>query len=687
MKVNTVIKNGTVQTLCRQCGIRCGVNVHIKDGEITDITGFDAHPQNRGFICVKGRAAKDVFYHKDRLLEPLKKQPDGSFREISRERALDEIADKIGRIRKQFGVRSMSVWKGEGIGYFQEEDFARRFIHAFGSPNYFSNDSACFNGRFLGFLLVNGFWNSSPEYEHADLTIIWGANPPASHPPVMSEIKESRKRGGKLIVIDPRFTKVARRADLFARPLPGTDSALVWGLIRYLLETRNYDRELIEKYALGFEAFARYAQKFTPEFVEQQTGVESQTIVAMAEMIIERRPRVIIYPGVGLEQSENGVNTVRAIACLEALCGALDIKGGVNWPEGMGDRKLSLCDEISLRDQKPIGADKFPVLYDRRWECHSMMAMDYMLGQGEYPLKGLIITAANPALTNPNAKKVAKALSNLALLVVNDLFLTETAKLAHYVLPAASFLERSELHYHPKYQLVTLTRKVVEIPGVYDEYSLWRDLAHRLGFGDQYFPWKNEEQVNQWILEPTGISLEELKNHPEGIVYKPLRRKKYETQPFPTPSGKIEFTSPYLKTYGLSELPEYIAPRYLNRRNREFPFVLTTGARKSLYCHTRYYNIPKFQKADSGAEVEIHPSDAKRLGIEDKQSLRVISEIGAVDVRAKILCPAQIMPGFLEIAHGRQDGNVNLLTCDHLNDPISGFPVLKGLPVRIEKIP
>jgi anaerobic selenocysteine-containing dehydrogenase len=172
MNVNTVIKTGTVQTLCRQCGIRCGVNVHIQDGIITDLTGFEAHPQNRGFICVKGRAAKDIFYHKDRLFKPLKRQSDGSFAEISREQALDEITAKICLISKEFGARSMGVWKGEGIGYFQEEDYARRFIHAFGSPNYFSNDSACFNGRFLGFLLVNGFWNSCPEYEHADLTII-----------------------------------------------------------------------------------------------------------------------------------------------------------------------------------------------------------------------------------------------------------------------------------------------------------------------------------------------------------------------------------------------------------------------------------------------------------------------------------------------------------------------------------
>ena len=125
---------------------------------------------------------------------------------------------------------------------------------------------------------MNGFWNSNPEFEHADLIILWGANPPVSHPPMMSEITESCKRGAKLIVIDPRLSKVAHKADMVARPLPGTDGALVWGLIRYLINTGNYDREFIEKYASGFGAFARYAGKFTPEFVEKQTGVDRRIV-------------------------------------------------------------------------------------------------------------------------------------------------------------------------------------------------------------------------------------------------------------------------------------------------------------------------------------------------------------------------------------------------------------------------
>jgi anaerobic selenocysteine-containing dehydrogenase len=662
------------------------VTVHIRDGVIVDLSGLDDHPINRGSICVKGQAARDLFYHEDRLIKPLKRKPDGSFREISREQALDEIAEKILNMRQEFGARSLGVWKGEAIGYLQEEDYARRFIHAFGSPNYLSNDSACFNGRYLGFLLVHGYWNSHPEFEHADLTILWGTNLSISHPTYMREVKQARKRGARLIVIDPRLNKTTKRADIVARPWPGSDGALAWGLCQQMIETDAYDREFIDKYSIGFEAFARYAAKFPPEFVEQQTGVNRDTIVAIAKMIRDNMPKIVIFPGIGLEHHENGVNDVRTIACLGALCGALDIKGGFTWREPMGERKLSLCDEISLRDQKPIGADRFPVLYDYRWECHTMTAMDYMLGVGEYPLKGIILTAANPVINNPNTRKVVAALSSLDLLVVNDLFLTETAKLAHYVFPAATFLERSELHFFPEYQSVALTTKVAEISGIHDEYSLWHDLAHRLGFGKEYFPWENEEQVNRWMLEPTGISLEDLKNHPEGLVYKPVRDRKYQTQPFPTPSGKVELTSSYLRGLNLSEVSEYVPPRYLRHPNPDFPFVLNTGARNPLYFHSRYHNIPKFREAFPRAEVEMNPADAEKLGIENTERVKVVSQIGAVEVRAKLVDEMQLLPGFVEIPHGWQESNVNLVTHDDINDPISGFPLLKAVPVRIEKI-
>jgi anaerobic selenocysteine-containing dehydrogenase len=686
LNVKTVIKNGSIHTLCRQCGIRCGLSVQIRDGTIVGCSGAEGQNVHREPICAKGRVAKELFYHKDRLLTPLKKTSDGSFTKISRDEALDEIAAKILHIKQQYGSRSIGVWKGEAIGNFQEEDYARRFIHAFGSPNYLSNDSACFNGRYLAFLLVHGFWNSHPEFERANLNILWASNLSVSHPSYMREVMEARKRGARLIVIDPRLNHTTKRADVVARPRPGTDGALAWGLCRFLIKNDRYDRHFISRYVKGFEAFEGYADRFSPACVKRQTGVDEHTFHKIAHMIADSLPRVTIFPGVGLEHQENGVNDVRTIACLAALCGAIDIPGGFTWPEAMGERKLSLCDEVILRDQKPIGADRFPALYDYRWECHTMTAMDYMLGDGEYPFKGLIMTAANPAINNPNSRKVVRALSSLDLLVVNDIFFTETAALAHYVLPAATFLERSELHIYPKYQRVALASKVAEVSGVHDEYSLWHDLAHRLGFGGAYFPWEDEEQVNRWILEPTGISLETLQKNPEGVLYRPFRYQKYTWQRFPTRSGKIEFESQYLKERGLSELPEYIAPRYIRHPSEDFPMVLNTGARNPLYYHSRYRNIPKFHRAFPMAEMEMNPKDAQRLGIHDSEQVRVVSKIGTMRVHVKIVDDDRILTGFVEIPHGWRIGNVNLVTHDNINDPISGFPLLKAIPVRIEKL-
>ena len=687
MKVRTVIPDGVVPTLCRMCDTRCAINVHIKDGVIAEITPFGGHPVNHGRMCPRGGAAIDLFYHPDRILRPLKRKDDGSFAEISYEQALDEISTKLKALKTEHGAHTVGAWKGEGIGFYQQEGYVRRFIRAFGSPNYFSNDSACFNGRYLGYHLVCGFWNAFPEFDRAKLILLFGTNPPMCHPPFMRELADARQNGAKLIVIDPRLNPMACYADIFAQPYPGADGALGWGLINYLIQSKNYDSELVEQYAVGFEKIAAYAAKFTPRYVQAQSGIYAHVVEEIAQLIIKNRPDISIFPGAGLEHHENGVNSVRALAILSCLSGALGRPCGLFRPEFMGIRELTVDREQELTGPKPIGADKFPVLHDIRKECHTMTAMNYMLGQREYPLKGLIVTAANPAVTNPNTAKVEKALQNHDLLVVNDFFMTKTARLAHYILPAATFLEREELHFFPKYQTVNITRRIATVDGVLDEYRLWHELSQRLGFGNRYFPWKNETEVNQWLLEPTDVTVEFLRDHPQGYVYKPIRYQKYLTEGLPTPTGKLEFASEYLKLLGLDEIPEYTPPYHRRKNDNRFPFVLTTGARKSLFYHSRHQNIPRFRNVHPEAEMEIHPGDAARLQIKDREEVRVISEMGQLTIRASIKHPTELRRGVVEIYHGWEDWRVNFLTHDEINDPISGFPLLKAVPVRIEKLP
>jgi anaerobic selenocysteine-containing dehydrogenase len=673
----------TLQTLCRMCDDRCAINVHLEDGKIVDIDGFKDHPWNRGRLCVKARAAVDMVYHPDRLLKPLKKTKSG-FQEIPLTQALDEIAEALSVIKEKHGARSISIWKGEAIGFAQEEEMARRFIHALGSPNYFSNDSMCYNGRYFGYRLVEGSW-PVPEYDSSRCIVLWGANPPHAHPNMTQMIMRGRKAGAKLVVVDPRMSAIARQADLHAALKPGTDGALALGLIRQLIETGGYDREFVEKYTVGFDELAEYVKAFSPEAVEGHTGVPAGVVREIARTMAAAAPRVTVYVGNGPEHHENGINNIRAVACLDGILGALDREGGNRLVDFFPGGHLTLYDEIPLEHLGPIGADRFPVLYGFRQECHTMTGMNTILSGKPYPLKAMILTAANPAMTNPNTPKVRKALGSLELFVVRDLFMTETAKLADYVLPAASFLERVELHTHAKYQTVTMTRKILEYPDVQDEYQFLHDIAHRLDF-EKYFPWKDETELTGWILESAGLSLEQTAAHPEGIQYAPIRYERWKSEPLATPSGKVEFRSKYLEELGYPALPEYRAPAYLDSPQADYPYVLITGARKLIYYHSRFHNIKRFRTAIPGPEAELHPRDAAELGVGEGERIRITSRIGTLVVPVKIMSKSEILPGTLQLTHGWKEANANLLTHDDRFDPISGFPLMKAVEVRLEKV-
>ncbi|OPZ46641.1 MAG: Acetylene hydratase [Actinobacteria bacterium ADurb.BinA094] len=670
-------------SLCRMCDDRCGIDVHLEDGRIVDILGNKEHPWNRGRLCVKARAAVDMIYHPDRVLTPLKRTADG-WEQIPLDQALDEIAGRLADVRDRYGARSIGVWKGEAIGFGQQETVARRFAHALGSPNYLSNDSMCYVGRYMGFTLVDGAW-PIPDLENARCIVLWGANPPYAHPNMTQYITAARRKGATLVVVDPRMSAIARRADIHAQVRPGTDGALAWGLIRQFVEMDAYDKDFVEDHTIGFAKVVDYARTFTPEMVEAETGLPAATVKAMARMMADAAPRMAAYVGNGLEHHENGVGNIRAIAMIDGLLGALDREGGTLFKEPVPLRDLTLYDELPLRHLGPLGADRFPVLYDMRQECHTMTAMEAILSDEPYPLRALVMTGANPASTNPNSPKVLEALRSLDLLVVRDLFMTETTAVADYVLPAASFLERTELHAHAKHQIVSLTDKVVSWPDVQGEYDFWHDLAVRLGIGE-YFPWEDETALNRWLLEPTGLSLETLEAHREGVEYSPPRVGRRRQAGFDTPSGKVEFASAYLKDLGYDELPVYHRPTYRREPDAARPFVLMTGARKLLYLHSRFRNIPRFRTAIPGPEVEMHPDDAAALGVADGDTVRLTSPIGAVDLPVKVVAENEILPGNLQVTHGWREANVNLVTHDDRFDPVSGFPLMKSIEVSVQKV-
>jgi len=681
-----------IKTTCRMCGTLCGIDAHIEDNKVVHIEGNKDSVLNKGRVCIKGSSAVQWLNHKDRLYKPLKKNENGEFVEIELEQAMDEIAEKLQGIQKQYGDNAIGVWKGEGIDFAQQEELARRWIHSVGSPNYFSNDTQCFASRYLSFNLVYGCWPVA-DYENSKMIINWGTNAPISHSYWMQQINTGREKGATLVVIDTRYTDIARQADIFIKIKPGTDAALAWGILREMIRRDEVDHEFIDNFTVGFDELKAYAESYTFEKVKEITGVDGTYITQMVDAIALARPSVSSWAGTGLEHQSNGVNSIRAVTMIDAIAGAIDRKGGMKTPNGFGMRGLTIYDEKPLLELKPVGAEKYPVLYERRQECHTLMLMDQILSSDPYPFKGLVMTAANPVLTNANSNKVEAALAELDLLVVKDLFLTETAKMADYILPAASYLEREEVFCNSAKQAAFITGKYID-NGLQTEYEMFKGLADRMGASD-YFPWKDDHDLTEWLLEPTGYTVADLKTNPSGFIFGQYEYEKHRAKkvagekPFNTPTGLVELYSEYLVEKGIEGLdgvPEYHDPAYIQNKDPEYPFLMITGARVQKYFHGRYRNIEHLRRTEPNGSLEIHPQDAKALGIEQGEKIRITSRVGSIETFAKIVHDKEIIRGAVQHTHGYAKQNINYLTYDDVTDPISGFPVLKSVQIKIERL-
>lgn len=682
-----------VETTCRMCGTLCGIKAHIKNNEVIEIEGNPSHIFSKGRICIKGSSAVTWLNLPSRLKKALKKNAKGTFKEIELEQAMDEIAERLLDIQKRYGDNSIGIWKGEGIDFAQQENLARRFAHAVGTPNYFSNDTQCYASRHIAFYLVYGCWPYA-DYANANLIINWGTNAPVSHSYWMQSINEGREKGAKLMVVDTRYTEIAHQADIYVQVRPGTDGALAWGIIREMIERDEIDHDFVDKFTVGYDKVVEYSKSFTKERIAEITGVKPEVITTIVNEISKARPRLASWPGCGLEHHVNGVNNIRTITMIDALAGAIDIEGGMRIPMNFNLNELTLYKEKPLTELGPIGAKRFPVLYEMRKECHTGMLMDQIISGKPYPFKGLIMTAANPALTNANTHKVREALSKLELLVVKDLFLTETTEFADYVIPAASYLEREEMFFDGTRRAAFITGKYLDY-GLQTEYEFIKGLAERMGAGD-YFPWKDDHELNEWLLEPTGFTTADLHTEPGGFIFGENPTEKHrtklangETKFFDTPTGKVEFYSAHLEAKGIpgiDGLPKYHHPYQLANPDPNYPILLSTGARKQKYFHGRYRNIPQLYKAEPHGRLEMHPIDAKKLGIKDGDRVRVTSRIGSFETFAQIMHPKEIFPGSMQHTHGFADENVNNITYDDVSDPISGFPALKSIQVQVEKI-
>ncbi len=674
-----------VKSLCHMCLSCCGIDAYVEKGRLVKVTPMKEHPVNR--LCVKAQAIPDLLYSPERITHPMKKV-NGTWHEISWDEAFDIIGDKLAGIKGNYGAKALAVHLGEPLISTEVPRVAARFCSLYGTPNYTSGASLCFAARGIGHGLTLGkrMLPLFPSYENTRCIVVWGHNPHQSNVGEETNILAAQKRGAKLIVIDPRVTPLAKRAALHIQIRPGTDCALALGLIHAIIAEKLYDANFVNNWTFGFDKLREQVKKYSPEVVEKITWVPAKAIRQFARIYATSKPATISQ-GVSLDHCTNGVQNSRAISILIAITGNLDILGGNIYNFPLRQASVRIKGRVSV--EEAIGAH-YPIFGKFTSETTSLPIANAVITGKPYPVKALIVQGCNPALTWPNSSKVREALERLDLLVVSDLFMTETARLADIFLPAVAFPERKIIkdYVFGGLPLIAMGGKVIEPPAdCLEDWQIWSELGRKMGYAD-YFPWQSAGELFAYLLEPSGITPEQLEQNPGGILYHQLdRQRKYEQEGLDTPSGKVELFSQTMADYGYDPLPTFTEPQQNPVDNpglaESYPFTLITGTRVNAFTHSQHRNIARLRKLVPQPLVELNPDSAKNLGITDGDQVVVESPKGSIKLQAKIT--ADIHPKVLSLQHGWSEANANILTDDEQLDPISGYPGFKTTPCRVRK--
>jgi len=516
-----------------------------------------------------------------------------------------------------------------------------------------------------------------PDYTHTRCMVLWGANPSASMRLAQRSanggfegvLYQKQKEGSRLLVIDPIRTTVAEKADLWLRPAPGTDLALALAMLHTIIGEELYDQELVSRWTLGFEGLRTHVQQYSPAWAEKITGVPARDIQTAARLYASLKP-ALIREGNGLDMYPNVVQTVRAIGMLSALTGNVDVPGGdVDFPTPPTAPLPKPAAGIPPmhRESHPLFPPlPFPVV------------MDALLTGKPYLPRALLVYHNNPALTNADEERVRQALQKVELLVVSDVVETATTRLAHFVLPDVSFLERLSFHpyTHPDGGFICLRQPVAapvgESRSIFDvEY----ELARKMGIAQDY-PWQDSESWVNYKLGPSHLTVADLRKEPLKVVTGPVAYRKYETKGFHTPSGKIELFSERFRSHGHPPYPVYRDFTDFDDGSRKGDFPLLATSRKPMeYVHTKLRDLPTLRKLHPEPILSITPEDATARGIQEGDRVCVISPRGRATFIAEI--STAVPAGIVQIDFGwgnpwDEACNVNVLCSDEPRDPISG---------------
>jgi anaerobic selenocysteine-containing dehydrogenase len=681
-----------MRTICGLCHTGCGMFVTIEGGTITGIRGDQEHPANQGVLCPKGAASIELIYSKDRLLRPLRKTK-GGFKEISWQEALDFAADRLGNLREKSGPGALIRFAGAPVSYDGRDSFMQ-LMGSFGSPNFASVAHLCQVPRITAMKSVFGS-PPEPDYANAKMIMFWGSNPMGSTRygnyaiegelgNFRSMIQTAREKGIKVLTIDPVASETAKLSDVWIPIELGTDLALALSMIHVIIKEKLYDSEFVENWTIGFKQLQEHVEKHTPEWAESITRVPAGTIKQIAREYALTKPAVI-KDGNGLDMQTNGVQTVRAILYLIALTGNYDRAGGnVLFPWA---RQSFLPDFKKIKfAEKRIGEDQFPFFP----EIAGPTLLDAILV--EERKYGMIVTHSNPALVLANTEKIKKAFSKLEFMMVLDMFPTSTAQMADLILPSPSLFESYGYRAYSSRQggFLSLKPKLIEPLGESRHFAeIEYEIADRLGLARDY-PFKNDKEWVNYMLKPTGLTVNDFAGKPVVYATKPIVYHKYIKDGFSTPSRKVEFYSEIFEKHGQDPLPSYEDPLALRDWDRQmYPFKGTT--RKPYeYVHTKFRNLDYLKRLYPAPLVAIHPEDASAYQVEEGDTVRIDSPHGSAVMQTKV--SERATPGLIVVDFGwgnpwdAPQTNANSLARGDVWDPISGGTANRIFCCSIHKV-
>jgi thiosulfate reductase/polysulfide reductase chain A len=642
-----------IKSFCYTCPWQCPTEVYVRDGKVVYHKGNSQSPNNIGSRCAKGMASWYVTQDPDRLKYPMlrtnpKGEP-GQFKRISWDEAFTFIADKLKAIAEKWGPEAVVLT----CHHDPNTQFYRHLLgDLYGSPNMYAHTSGCEQDRRSACLTLFGHVFPMHDFANSRYVILWGMNMLGANQGLWESraLLQAKKRGMKLVVVDPNFTETAQKADEWIPIKPGTDAALALAMCRVIIDENLHDAAFCEKYTEGFAGFRDHlrAKGYTPEWAAAITGIDAATITRIAREFATTKPAMsAIFKGSGYYT--NGHDAGRACYILDAITGQVDGPG-----------------HLHLKDWAPLG---LPVAIPEKAKGKSRnkplhVAMGYPLAPDlpnsrlpdavidgkPYPVKGFWVHSTNPVMSDPNRDRVKEMFRHLELAVACELFMSETALESDIVLPETSFYEHAEIRQGMWLgpEVILCQPAVPRVGEAKPPYEIAQGIARKMGWG-QYFPYTRWEDWGELMMKDVPMSLDELKERgfwAGEVVYGRVGKG------LPTPSGKIEIYSNDYAKHGYNPYPEWTERSVMP--DEAFPLQVT-HSKLSMHCNIVTQNNPYLMEIVGENWVEINSRDAAKYGVQDGGEVWIESPKDKIKMKAKVT--EGLVPGAISIRHGHGFGH------------------------------